>query len=299
MKPTQSLAMLICVFFCSMQINQILQEFFTPTKTRTFVEETQLQNLPLNIKICVTPGFNDKALQQYGYKSLEEYAVGAVESNMTFISWVGHTNKSVMSSSSAKELLEAARINGIDHLRYILVFTNKDGNTNGFKVNRSELSLTRENHLSGCHVMNMAEVERLTATGIKGIGIQFDGTGIKKNNLSVVVELQGKTLAAARSIGRHKFYHVGDAMDQFASNYIVKIKKSVFIEEDPSNTCQHYPNKVFATYRDCDEKNMMTLFNKIIGGLNVTPPWLTNNLSSVTEVTYFVFQRKNHNTQTI
>ena len=130
--------------------------------------------------------------------------------------------------------------------------------------------------------MNMAKVERLTATGIKGIGIQFDGAAIEKNNLSVVVELQGKTLAAARSIGRHKFYHVGDAMDQFASNYIVKIKKSVFIEEDPSNTCQNYPNKVFATYRDCDRKSMNTLFNKIVGGLNVTPPWLTNNLSSVT-----------------
>ena len=201
---------------------------------------------------------------------------------MTFISWVGHTNKSVMSSSSAKKLLEAARINGIQHLRHILVFTNKDGNTNGFVVNRSELSLTRENHLSGCHVMNMAEVERLTATGIKGIDIQFDGAGVKKNNLTVAIELQGETLAADRNIGRHKFYHVGDSIDQFASNYIVKIKKSVFAQEDPSNTCQTYPNKVFATYRDCDEKIMKTLFNKIIGDLNVTPPWLTNNLSSVT-----------------
>ena len=49
------------------------------------------------------------ALQDFGYKSLEEYAVGAVESNMTFISWGGHTNKPVMSSSSAKELLEAVK----------------------------------------------------------------------------------------------------------------------------------------------------------------------------------------------
>ena len=201
-KPIQSLALFICVFFCSIQINQILQEFFTPTKIRTFVEETQLQNVPLNIKICVTPGFNDKALQQYGYKSLEQYAVGAVESNMSFFSWGGHTNKSVR--TSAKELLEAVRINGTDHLRHILVFTSKEGSTNGFIVNASELSLTRENHLSVCHVMNMAKVERLTATGIKGIGIQFDGVAIEKNNLSVVVELQGKTLAAPLGIFRPK-----------------------------------------------------------------------------------------------
>ena len=113
------------------------------------------------------------------------------------------------------------------------------------------------------------------------IGIKFD-EAIEKNNFSVVLQLQGETLASHRQIQRHKFYHSGDAIDEFSADYIVEVKKRVFAEEDPSNTCRNYPNQDFATYMDCDDKFMAETLKDITDGLNVIPPWLTDNLDDVT-----------------
>ena len=116
---------------------------------------------------------------------------------------------------------------------------------------------------------------------IMRIGIQFN-EAIEKNNLSVVIQLQGETLASHRHIRRHKFHHSGDKIDEFSADYIVEVKKRVIVEEDPSNTCRNYPNEDFATYMDCDDKFMAETFKDITNGLNVTPPWLTDNLNDVT-----------------
>ena len=63
---------------------------------------------------------------------------------------------------------------------------------------------------------------------------------------------------------------------------MVQIKKYVIAEEDPSNTCRDYPNEDFETYMECDDKFMADTFKDITDGLNVTPPWLTDDLNSVT-----------------
>ena len=98
----------------------------------------------------------------------------------------------------------------------------------------------------------------------------------------MVIQLQGETLNPRRHIKTHKFYHSGDTIDQFSSGYIVKMKQNINVEEDPGNTCRNYPNKDFASYKDCDDKNMADTFKDIVDGLNITPPWLTDNLDSVT-----------------
>ena len=66
------------------------------------------------------------------------------------------------------------------------------------------------------------------------------------------------------------------------SGYIVKLKKNVFVEEDPSRTCRNYPNPDFESYMDCDDKYVKKRFKGFFPGLNLNPPWLTDNLDIVT-----------------
>ena len=66
------------------------------------------------------------------------------------------------------------------------------------------------------------------------------------------------------------------------SQYAVKIKKRVFVEEDPKTTCQNYPNGKFTSYAECDTKFMRDTIEKAAPGLNLTPPWLTKDLDMVT-----------------
>ena len=57
---------------------------------RDFVE----MNLPLTIKVCVSPGFNDKALQEVGYSDTWAYFLGNSMHNESLYGWAGHTETS-------------------------------------------------------------------------------------------------------------------------------------------------------------------------------------------------------------
>ena len=79
-------------------------------------------------------------------------------------------------------------------------------------------------------ILNMRRIEEHTRKDTTlWIGIQFDET-VEKNNFSVAIQLQGENLASHRNIGRHKFFHTGDTIDEFSSEYIVKIKKRDVIQ---------------------------------------------------------------------
>merc|ERR1712192_19775 len=180
---------------------------------------------------------------------------------------------------SAKKVLDTVRINGIDYPQYVDGLTHK---AEGFRYYTDELNLTNENVMSDCHILKMRRIEQLTGRPIiMWIGIKFD-EAIEKNNFSVVLQLQGETLASHRHIQRHKFYHSGDTIDEFSSDYIVELKKRVMVEEDVSNTCRNYPNEDFETYMDCDDMFMAETLRNITDGLNVIPPWLNDNLDDVT-----------------
>ena len=66
------------------------------------------------------------------------------------------------------------------------------------------------------------------------------------------------------------------------SQYAVKIKKRVFVEENPKTSCQNYPNSKFSSYGECDKKFMKDTIEEAAPGLNLTPPWLTEDLDLVT-----------------
>ena len=102
-------------------------------------------------------------------------------------------------------------------------------------------------------------------------------------DVRVELKLQGHSLGSRREIQEHRFYSSGDALkvDKYSS-YIVKIKANVLVEEDLSKTCRNYPNPDFASYKECDYKYMRDKVDKYFPGLNLIPPWLTEDLENVT-----------------
>ena len=66
------------------------------------------------------------------------------------------------------------------------------------------------------------------------------------------------------------------------TSYTVKIKKNVFVEEDPRKSCKNYPNAEFSSYAECDNQYMRERIDEVAPGLNLTPPWLTMDLDKVT-----------------
>ena len=78
---------------------------------------------------------------------------------------------------------------------------------------------------------------------------------MEKNNLTVELKLQGQSLATSRDIVEHGFFSSGgppmklDHQDPKFLKYIVRLKKDVFVEEDPSKGCRNYPNSDFPSYK--------------------------------------------------
>ena len=120
-------------------------------------------------------------------------------------------------------------------------------------------------------------------SSMRSLLMLFNETTLKKHNVTVELKLQGRNLAAHRDIQAHLFYHNGDVMklDKYNTSYFrVQIKKRVFIEGEPCNTCRNYPNSDFKSYRECDDHYMRRKVNNATPGL--VPLWMTGDLSKVT-----------------
>ena len=258
-------------------MSHLLWNVLEPTKTHTYVEEVKLQDFdfPVNLKICLRPGFNNTALQQLGYRNFFTYLLGMSNFDQALLGWGGHTSDST-GLTSAKAVLNAVSTNATDAINAINIVTRED------KLGLVFASwLNRINWLDECHVLDLRRLENVDAKGTKGIIIYVNEAMLHQKNITVEVQLQGQTLATRRNINGHQFYHSGEVMKSLAG-YIVKLKKNIFVEEDPSRTCRNYPYLDFESYMDCDDRYVKEKFKGFFPGLNLTPPWLTNNLDTVT-----------------
>ena len=248
-----------------------------PTQTHTNVEEVNLQDFdfPINLKICLRPGFNTTALQQLGYRNFLFYLLGLSKFNQSLFGWGGHTNDS-RGVTSARGVFNAVTTNARDVINAINVVTRED------KVKFVWGSqLNRINWLDECYVLDLTSLDNVEVKGTKGIQIYVNETMLHEKNITVEVQLEGQTLATRRNKNGHQFYHSGEVMNSL-SGYIVKLKKNTFVEEDPSRTCRNYPTPDFESYMDCDDRYVKERFRAFFPGLNLTPPWLTDNLEIVT-----------------
>ena len=262
----------------------LLKHFFAPSMTNTYVEEMPLEDMdfPLNIKICVRPGLNTSALDNLGYSGPSYYIYGLNKFNQSVIGWGGYNDEGMM-TKSAKEVIKLSRHEWNDYLPTIRY---------GYNTTTSEakLKLNKQNWLDECHFVNLSDIDQTSKNGRKIISTFFDET-VLKEDITVEINFEGKSLATHRQIQSHQFYSTGDSMklQEGYSNYIVKVKKRVFVEEDPKSACRNYPNLEFSSYRECDDDYMRNRIEAVAPGLNLTPPWLTDDLDKVTKepVLYF------------
>ena len=118
-------------------------------------------------------------------------------------------------------------------------------------------------------------------TGLKLLEIFFNKTMMK--GARVELKLEGQTMASRREILEHRFFSSGDPLKvENYSSFIVRINTDVFVEEDPSKTCRNYPNANFASYKDCDDQFMREKLEEVAPGLDLTPPWMADDLDNVT-----------------
>ena len=204
--------------------------------------------------------------------------MGASMFNQSLVGWGGHNDKG-KGLKSAKEVINIIKY---DWSKELPVYNM----TNHFQ-STFILKLNMINWLDDCHTLNLSDIEYHVADDDehkeKHIYIFFNET-VSKNNITFELQLQDKGLAAHRRIEEHKFFYNGDAMKSQNSftSHIVKIKKNVFVEEDPRKTCRNYPNTEFQSYAECDDQYMRDKIEEVAPGLNLTPPWLTRDLDKVT-----------------
>ena len=85
--------------------------------------------------------------------------------------------------------------------------------------------------------------------GIQEMLLRFDNM----DGHELEINIEGITLYCTRDVTNYAFYDAGDAIklhhNGLARRYSVKIKKTVFVENDPTKRCRVYPNSDFASYR--------------------------------------------------
>ena len=87
---------LFCTVVLAIQLANILEGYIKPSLTRTWEEELMLRDIdfPVIVKICVIPGFKEKALQEAGYQDTWFYFLGQSMFDNTTYGWAGHVNQS-------------------------------------------------------------------------------------------------------------------------------------------------------------------------------------------------------------
>ena len=280
---------ILCISGFLVQLFQLLPTYFAPSMTYTEVTNVQLKDIdfPLDLKICVKPLLNQTVLQQFGYLSTYHYAVGGNHDN-TLIGWKGHNNKNSGEIFSAGKVLKAARMNVTKNLLSRVDISTYGGNATKNLVNK--VTLDKINWLYECFTLNLSNIRKADLNGMEAIGVYLNRSDDIVLKTDFELRVTGETLTSKREIKEHRLYASGNAMklssgavkQDTVSSFVVKIMKKVFVEEDRTKNCRNYPNQDFGSYKDCDFQFMKKKVKEIAPGINLMPPWLTEDLDNVT-----------------
>ena len=275
-------ANLVCTSFFFYQLSELLPTYFTPTMTYTEVKNVELKDMdfPLDFKICVSPLFNTTALGQFGYEHVAWYKMG-VNSDGSLIGWGGHDNN-FGAMANAEQLLKDVRNEVTSNIFNHVYIKPVNYKGNGKNIT-DKISLDRINWLEECLLLNLSRTMELL-NGMQQLVIFVNKSDpLIRKNVTLELKLGGVTLATARELMDHRFYHSGPDMTlDICPLYVVKIKKNVFVEEDVSKNCRNYPNPDFSSYKECDIKYMRQKIDENFPGMVLNPPWLVEDLSNAT-----------------
>ena len=268
------LANFVCTAILTVQLGHVLEGYIKPTITRTWEEEVPLQDIdfPVVIKICVVPGFNQTALYEVGYDGTWNYFLGQSKFNDSVIGWAGHTVDSG-TIGTAGEILAKVGNHKVENIFDHVIAWTKHGE--GIYIPLEHLNASRVSFPNTCGSLALSTVPELAGKRIQQLYIYVGDNGYQ----AIEIHLNGDTLETGRNIREHSFQSTGDAIKlsdrRVSRSYMVEISQRVFVEEDPTNTCQDYPNEKHFSYQECDDQFVKNL----LPGL--TPIWLTEDLAEV------------------
>ena len=67
-------------------------------------------------------------------------------------------------------------------------------------------------------------------------------------------------------------------------NFFVSISQTIDTEFNQQKKCSNYPNKMYESYKECDDEFVIEEVSKI----GLMPFWATNNYTMVTKLRYFL-----------
>ena len=164
------LAHLVCISTFFVQLVQLLPSYFAPTLTHTEVRDVPLKEMeefPLDVKMCIEPGLNNTALQQLGYVDAWHYSVG-LDPFVSLIGWGGYNNQS-KPIASGEEVLNMVKTNlARDLILVISGFYAYDGTLVDLT---DKVVLEDINWVGNCYMLNSAAVGRENITGYCDLSI--------------------------------------------------------------------------------------------------------------------------------
>ena len=246
--------------------------------THTWVEEKDFHelDLPITIKVCVSPGFDNGALYEVGYYDTYYYFLGSSMYNDSTYGWAGHTNTSeVFGNGTARDVLEAVRYHSAeDVIDTAYVWTSKH---ESISIPIEDFQLESVNYPHNCYSLDFFNITQQHEVKELGLGFNF------YEGMTVEVLLRDTNMNCNRELKDHSFYSTGDSIklteSQVSMAYMVEISKTLFVKEDPSKRCTDYPTEKFETYKECDNLYMRGLLDKISPEL--VPIWLTEDINDV------------------
>ena len=273
-----------CIVAATIQLGFILKSFLKPTLLNTSVEEIDLQDIdfPIEIKICAQPGFNQTVLKKMGYgkagdyeEGIWNYFLGRSQFNSSIIGWAGHT-KDFGVKGSVEEVFNKLRNHKIEDIINSSRVQMNSGRYQNLSLKHFHLA-DRVNYPHNCFNLNLTFLNEIHDERINTLEIFFNSTKAEKIQLA----FYGSSLAANREIYDDTFDTTGDAIiieKPGLRKYAVEISGNSYLEEDKSKKCRNYPNAEYASYKECDEKYMRNICDKV----GLVPVWISENFSEVT-----------------
>ena len=204
LKALSVLANIVFTAFLTVQLARVFEDYIKPKTTRTWDEYARLEDMdiPLVIKICVIPGFNQTALEKLGYYDTFSYFVGRDHygnENSTY-GWAGRTND----LRTVEEVFAKVEGYQLDNIIKKVYVWDKKGND--IDIALEYLRVSKVNFPNNCRSLNLSEVPELNGISYKQFYIMIRELG----DNTIAVHFNGKSLDTGRNIREHNLRSTGD-----------------------------------------------------------------------------------------
>lgn len=239
---------LVCFGGFLFQLSDVFIEFLNPTTTNTAESDRKLRetDFPLIFKICVIPGFNKSAIQEAGYKGLNDYFGGRSKYNESVFGWGGHSD-SLRTLASPQEILDKVSLHTVGSVIQRIQIRNSGKLLKD--IDTDAILLRGVNYPNNCFTLDFLDVTE----DINELRIKFqDRTFSSWTNSHVELHPQGANVATNRDLVAHVMYASGDKLKPEqgkTKKYIMEIKQQMYFEKEKLNNCKIYPNYQFDSYR--------------------------------------------------